>query len=37
MHLLDHVREELELEDQVKPAQVEATNLALVQGKPRCI
>jgi hypothetical protein len=30
MHMLDHVREELELEDQVKLAQVEATNLDLV-------
>jgi hypothetical protein len=30
MHLLDHVCEELELEDQVKLAQVEATNLDLV-------
>jgi hypothetical protein len=38
MHSLDNVREEPESEVQVEQAQAEAqTNLALDQGKPRCI
>jgi hypothetical protein len=38
MHVLDHVRAERESEVQAEQAQVEAaTNLALDQGKPRCI
>jgi hypothetical protein len=37
MPTIEHVHEESELEDPVKLTQVEATNLALFQGKPRCI
>jgi hypothetical protein len=38
MHPLDHVRAKLGLEVQAEQAQVEATtNLALDQGKPKCI